>query len=206
MIEEAVLHVDVVWKDKEKTFAVRGISSDTDKNNRKWYLFAENDQVPSAHPQFEADIFKLRVKKFRNMCVYKDKLTPYLAADRKSFEFKGVALVCDLEKSIHENDDNDDDGKEVHATRKASARTSTPRIKKRPLPKASGSQCEQNLNEFLKGHAVVKKLKLVPFDPFKEEATEWISKFEAEFGKHSSVVDLGFNNVLHLIKIAEAKK
>ena len=152
MIKEAVLHVDVVWKDK-KTFLVLGISSDTDKNDRKWYLFAEDDQVPSVHPQFETDILKLRVKNFRNMCVNKNKLTPYLAANRKSFQFKSVVLVCDLENSIHENEDNDDDGKDVHGKRKAAARTSNPKIKKRSLQKVSGSQCQQNLNEFLKGQA-----------------------------------------------------
>ena len=79
MIEQAFLHIDVEWivndkKEKVKKFIVRGISLDADKNNRKWYLFAQEDQVPSAYSVFESDILKLRVISFRNMCVQKDKL------------------------------------------------------------------------------------------------------------------------------------
>lgn len=204
VIEEAVLHVDVVWTDNEKTFVVRGISSDKDKNNRKWFLFAEEDQVPSAHSNFEADILKLRMKNFRNICVYKEKLAVYLSSDRKSFEFKGIPLVRDSESSITKTEEKADDFKEAPVKRKSVARSSTPKVEKRVSLKSS--DCKTDLHEFLKGHALVKKMKLVPFDPFKEEATEWISKFESEFGKHASVEDLGFNNVLHLIKIDDAKK
>lgn len=133
-------------------------------------------------------------------------MATYLSADRKSFEFKGVALIRDSINSIHETDEKEDDAKDPPFRPKAASRTSTPKTKKRPLPKALSSQSGPDLNEFLKGHAFVKKLKLVSFDPFKEEATEWISKFETEFSKQSSVEDLGFNNVLHLIKVDEAKK
>ena len=110
-------------------------------------------------------------------------------------------LIRDSKNSIRENVEIDDD---PSLPRKPLAR-STPKTRKRTLPKTSAALCDPDLNEFLKVNALVKKLKLVSFDPFKEKPTEWISKFETETGKHSSVKDLGFNNVLHLIKIDEAK-
>ena len=100
-IDQAFVHIEV----ENKKFFVRGIAiAGTGKSTqRKWYLFAAEDQVPSSYPSIESIVNKLRVKNFRNLLVNKDKLAPYLSQDKKSFEFKGIALLADSEKSINEN-------------------------------------------------------------------------------------------------------
>ena len=99
IIDETILHIEV----EETKFLVRGIAETGNKDDRKWFLFESDDQVPSAHPLMESVINKLRVKNFRNLIVSKEKLAPYLSEDKKSFAFNGIPLMADHEKSINEN-------------------------------------------------------------------------------------------------------
>lgn len=99
VIDEAILHIEV----EDKKFFVRGIAETGNKEDRKWFLFEKDDQLPSAHPLMESQITSLRVKSYRNLSVLKGKLAPYLSEDKKSFEFNGTPLIADHEQSIKEN-------------------------------------------------------------------------------------------------------
>lgn len=172
----------------------------------KWFLFGNEDQSPSAHPMIESKIKKLRVKKYRNLPVEKQTLSPYLSEDRKSFAFKGIPLIEDKEKSIHESVPISDTEEEP---KKNKARTSTPKLTRLIAKSAKPSKCERlesGFGDFLKGHEIVKKMKIKPYDPYQGCPAEWISNFEKEFGQHGSVVDVGFTHLLHLLKVDEAKK
>ena len=96
-------------------------------------------------------------------------------------------------------------------------RTSTPKEKKRPAAKKAKTDAPKqvvksveekpaSLNSFLKGFDLVKKMKLSSFDPYEHNSEEWISMFENEFQKQSSVDDTGFTNLLYLLKTEEGKK
>ena len=86
------------------------------------------------------------------------------------------------------------------------ARTSTPKFKPSLAKRTDQPEAVSSLSEFLKGHQIVKKMKLQPFDPFKGCPAQWISTFEREFCQFASVDDLGYTYLLHLLKASEAKK
>lgn len=90
--------------------------------------------------------------------------------------------------------------------KKKKARTSTPKNKSRSAAKTDLQEASPNLSDFLKGHQLVKRMKLKPFDPFKGCSAQWISSFEKEFGQHDSVEDLGYTHLVHLLKESEARK
>ena len=206
-IFEAIVHVEV----EDGGFAVLGIARPVAKGTEpKWFLFAKEDQKPSAHSMIEDKINKLRVKTCRNLPVEKRTLVPYLSEDRKSFAFKGVPLVEDKEKSIHEPV-HVSDTEEPVAKKKKTNRTSTPRLKgliakSAKTSKQERSESKPSFGDFLKGHELVKKMKIKPFDPYQVGPADWISNFEKEFGQHASVEDLGFTYLLHLLKADDAKK
>lgn len=91
-------------------------------------------------------------------------------------------------------------------SQKKKARTSTPKNKSRSAAKTDLQEDTPNLGDFLKGHQLVKRMKLKPFDPFKGCSAQWISSFEKEFGQHDSVEDLGYTHFVHLLKDSEARK
>ena len=108
----------------------------------------------------EDKINKLRVKIYRNLSVEKRTLAPYLSKDRKSFAFKGIPLVEDKEKSIHEPVPVSNTEEPV-AKKKKTNRTSTPKLKSliaksAKTSKHKSSESGSSLRDFLKGHELVK--------------------------------------------------
>lgn len=207
-IDKAVLKVLVIGKGK---FAVNGIAKIPEKNQKhEWFLFEEADQDPTQHPLLTDKIMKLRVKHFRNLQVDKDNLKPYLSEDETKFQFKTVDLRLDLENSISEIISNEKDDKDYEPLRKQ-AQTSTPKHAKKTAktnakPSTSHQPASASLSDFLKGHEIMKRMKLSAFDPYEGNAEEWISTFEKEFRQFASVNDIGFSKMLHLLKSDEGKK
>lgn len=199
---------------KRREFVVRAIAILADKDDLKWFLFRKEHQCPSEHPLVLPEIKRLKVKNFRNLGVKGDKLIPYISKDGKSFHFKGAALVEDVEESINESIHLVNDDIEEPAFKKK-IRASTPKTcptakkaKKAVVTKVVKSSNEKptSLNSFLKGYDFVKKMKLSAFDPYERNSEEWISMYENEYQKHSSVEDTGFTNILYLLKTEEGKK
>lgn len=191
------MHVE---KDNGKFF-VRGICQQGKREDRKWYLFAEDDQDPKYHPLMKSQIQRLKIKNFRSFTITKERLKPCLTADEKTFHFKNIPLIADLEKTIEEAQVQSSDEEQETTYKKARTSTSKQKAKRlrtsfKPITQAKGP----SFANFLKGHEIIKEMKLKAFDPFKDNAENWISAFEKEFQLHASVEDLGFTNLLHLME------
>lgn len=169
-------------------------------------MFDEAHQDPIEHPLLTDKIQKLRVKNYRNMIVEKEKLKPYLTEDATKFQFKGVNLRADSEKSISGIITNENDDDEYEPNPKQARSSKQRKTAAKTVPKKSNKSSNACLSEFLKGHEIMKQMKMPPFDPFLGNAEEWISSFEKEFREYGSVNDIGFSNMLHLLKTDEGKK
>lgn len=205
IIQSALLHIEVI---KGRQFRVRAIAIQASNDEIRWFLFPKEHQDPTEHPLLLTEIRRLKVKSYRNLVLKGEKLKPYLSGDCKSFQYKDVALVSDVEESINESINLVEDDFEQPKTKKRT-RTSTPKDKLKKSKKVSikpANEKPKSLSNFLQGYEFVKKMKLSAFDPYERDSEEWISNFENEYQKQSSVEDTGFTNILYLLKTEEGKK